>query len=63
MRLTSLLLLLSLSVSTASAQTQPGTTQVGESLYGERCAKCHESGVPRAANREALRHGHTDARR
>jgi polyvinyl alcohol dehydrogenase (cytochrome) len=61
MRLTSLLLLLSLSVSTASAQTQPGTTQDGESLYAERCAKCHESGVPRAANREALRRLSPDA--
>ena len=56
MRLTSLLLLLlSVSVPAASSQTQPGTTQEGESLYAERCAKCHESGVPRAANREGLR--------
>ena len=39
----------------ASAQTPQGTTQDGESLYAERCAKCHESGVPRAANREGLR--------
>ena len=56
MRLTSLLLLLlGVSVPVASAQTQQGTTQDGESLYAERCAKCHESGVPRAANREGLR--------
>ena len=24
------------------------------SLFTERCARCHESGVPRAANRQAL---------
>ena len=50
MRLTSLLLLLlGVSVPVASAQTPQGTTRNGESLYAERCAKCHESGVPRAA--------------
>ena len=62
MRLTSLLLLLlGVSVPAASAQTQQGTTQDGESLYAERCAKCHESGVPRAANREGLRRLSPDA--
>ena len=62
MRLTSLLLLLlSVNVPAASGQTQQGTTQDGESLYAERCAKCHESGVPRAANREALRRLAPDA--
>ena len=56
MRLASLLALaLVVSVATASAQTQQETNRDGESLYTERCAKCHESGVPRAANREALR--------
>ena len=56
MRLTTLLLLLlGVSIRAASAQTPQGTTQDGESLYAERCAKCHESGVPRAANREGLR--------
>ena len=56
MRMTTLLLLLlGMSVPAASAQTPQGTTQDGESLYAERCAKCHESGVPRAANREGLR--------
>ena len=55
MRLTSLLLLLlGVCVPVASAQTPQGTTRNGESLYAERCAKCHESGVPRAANREAM---------
>ena len=62
MRLTSLLLLLlGVSVRPRPAQTQQGTTQDGESLYAERCAKCHESGVPRAANREALRRLAPDA--
>ena len=62
MRSTSLLLLLlSVNVPAASGQTQQGTTQDGEALYAERCAKCHESGVPRAANREALRRLSPDA--
>ena len=42
MRLTTLLLLLlGVSVRAASAQTPQGTTQDGELLYAERCAKCH----------------------
>ena len=56
MRLAGLLLLiLGVSVPAASAQTQQGTNQDGESLYTARCATCHESGVPRAVNRAALR--------
>jgi polyvinyl alcohol dehydrogenase (cytochrome) len=36
-----------------SAQTPEGSQQA-EALYKERCANCHDRGVPRAANREAL---------
>jgi len=55
MRLTSFLLgVLVVSVTTASAQTTQGNNREGEALYTDRCAKCHESGVPRAATREAL---------
>ena len=54
MRLASLLLLfLSLGVRAASAQTPQN--QDPESIYKTRCATCHETGVPRAPNREALR--------
>ena len=62
MRLASMLLLvLGVSVATVSGQTQEAANREGEALYTERCAKCHESGVPRAANREALRRLPPDA--
>jgi polyvinyl alcohol dehydrogenase (cytochrome) len=50
-----LLLTLVMRVSAAhvSAQTQEAN-QDGEALYKERCATCHDKGVPRAASREAL---------
>ena len=46
-------------VTSALAQTPQGAD--GEGLYAERCAKCHEAGVPRAANRAALRQLSPDA--
>jgi polyvinyl alcohol dehydrogenase (cytochrome) len=54
MRLVCMLSLLVMSVAHASAQTQGVSTQQAEGLYKERCANCHDRGVPRAANREAL---------
>ena len=54
MRLVCTLSLFVMSVAGASAQTSEGSNQQGEALYKERCATCHEAGVPRAANREAL---------
>jgi len=42
-----------LSVAGASAQTPQDASQ-SEALYTQRCATCHEAGVPRAPNREAL---------
>jgi polyvinyl alcohol dehydrogenase (cytochrome) len=54
MRLLCVLSLLVVSAAGASAQTQEGSTQQGEAVYKERCATCHEAGVSRAANREAL---------
>ena len=60
MRLPSLaLFVVVVSVTSALAQTPQGVD--GEGLYAERCAKCHEAGVPRAANREALRRLSPDA--
>jgi polyvinyl alcohol dehydrogenase (cytochrome) len=54
MRLVSLFLLFLAASVTAAAAQQQAPNRDGESLYTERCAKCHESGVPRAVNREAL---------
>ena len=55
MRRASLLVLFcGLSVVSASAQTPAAVIKEGEGLYADRCAMCHEAGVPRAANREAL---------
>ncbi|HET9569319.1 MAG TPA: PQQ-binding-like beta-propeller repeat protein [Vicinamibacterales bacterium] len=60
MRLPSLaLFVVVVSVTSALAQTPQGVD--GEGLYAERCAKCHEAGVPRAANRAALRQLSPDA--
>jgi polyvinyl alcohol dehydrogenase (cytochrome) len=51
MRLVSLMMLfIGAGVAGTSVQAQEA-----DALYAERCAKCHESGVPRAANRDALR--------
>jgi polyvinyl alcohol dehydrogenase (cytochrome) len=62
MRFGSLMLLcVGLTVVAASAQTPDGNSAEAEKLYAARCAKCHESGVPRAANREALRRLSPDA--
>jgi len=37
------------------AQERPNLSE-GEALYRQRCASCHEAGVPRAHNRAALGH-------
>ena len=50
MRLICTLSLLVVSVAHAAAQAPDA-----EALYKERCANCHDRGVPRAANRDALR--------
>jgi polyvinyl alcohol dehydrogenase (cytochrome) len=47
-------LVAALNVSAASAQAQQ-LPQDAEAIYQARCASCHETGVPRAPNREALR--------
>jgi len=55
MRLPSLaLLVLGVCVAPALGQTPQGNAGEGDRLYTERCAKCHESGVPRAPVRLAL---------
>jgi polyvinyl alcohol dehydrogenase (cytochrome) len=54
MRLVYLLLPFVVNIGGVSAQTQDVSAQQGEALYKERCASCHEQGVPRAANREVL---------
>ena len=54
LRLLCPLLLIVVSVTHTFAQTQDVSNQQGEALYKERCANCHDRGVPRAANREAL---------
>lgn len=46
------LALCGLIVSAAHAETSPPAD--GAALYTERCATCHEAGVPRAANRSSL---------
>src|SRR5688572_32102553 len=43
------MVLVVVSVISASGQTPQGANAEGEGLYTARCAKCHESGVPRAA--------------
>ena len=56
-----LLLCLGVTLAAASAQTPDGNSAEAEKIYAERCAECHESGVPRAANREALQRLSPDA--
>ncbi len=38
----------------SAAQAQETTAADGASVYREKCATCHENGVPRAANRASL---------
>jgi polyvinyl alcohol dehydrogenase (cytochrome) len=38
----------------AAQPQQEATNKAGESLYKQRCAACHEGGVPRVPNRAAL---------
>jgi polyvinyl alcohol dehydrogenase (cytochrome) len=52
MRLPGLVLFIAAFGATAAAAQTP---QEPESIYKTRCATCHETGVPRAPNREALR--------
>jgi polyvinyl alcohol dehydrogenase (cytochrome) len=60
-RVSLLLIFLGASIATASAQTPAAVMKEGEGLYADRCAMCHEAGVPRAANREALNRLSPDA--
>ena len=56
MRLANLLLLfVAVSVTAAAGQTPQGQNQDADSIYKTKCASCHETGVPRAPNREALK--------
>ena len=52
MRLPGLVLFIAAFGATAASAQTP---QEAESIYKTRCATCHETGVPRAPNREALR--------
>jgi mono/diheme cytochrome c family protein len=52
MRLLYALLPLVMTVAPASGLTQDASNQQGETMYKERCASCHDKGVPRAATRE-----------
>jgi hypothetical protein len=55
MRLPSLVLfVVVVGVASASGQTPPGASTEGEALYAGRCASCHDAGVLRAPNRQAL---------
>jgi polyvinyl alcohol dehydrogenase (cytochrome) len=38
----------------SAVHAQPAARVDGSALYAERCATCHEAGVPRAANRASL---------
>jgi len=38
------------------AQDHSAVSQESERLYRERCARCHETGIPRAPNRAAMSH-------
>ena len=48
------LVLSSVLAAASAAQAAQATNQQAEQLYASRCAMCHEGGVPRAANRQAL---------
>ena len=62
MRFPSLILLvLSVGVSSAAGQTPQAANAEGEGLYTGRCASCHEAGVARAPNRQALNRLSPDA--
>jgi polyvinyl alcohol dehydrogenase (cytochrome) len=49
-----LLLTVALTTTSAAAQSTQEPNQAGDTLYRERCATCHDAGVSRAPNREAL---------
>ncbi|HET7259060.1 MAG TPA: PQQ-binding-like beta-propeller repeat protein, partial [Candidatus Acidoferrum sp.] len=40
---------------TATPQQETTTNKAGEALFKQRCAACHEGGVPKAPNRAALK--------
>jgi len=48
------LLVLGVCVAPAFGQTPQGDSGEGDRLYTDKCAKCHEAGVPRAPVRQAL---------
>ena len=50
-----------LSVASASGQTPQGANAEGEGLYAGRCSSCHDAGVARAPNRQALNRLSPDA--
>jgi len=43
-----------MTATTAAAPQQTAANKEGEGLYNQRCAMCHDAGVPRAPNRAAL---------
>ena len=53
-KLSPLFLSVFLTTTSAAAQSAQGPAQAGDTLYRERCATCHDAGVSRAPNREAL---------
>jgi polyvinyl alcohol dehydrogenase (cytochrome) len=53
-------LMMTLSNVAHASQDQTSATRDGEALYGQRCASCHDTGVPRAPNRAALGHMSAD---
>lgn len=61
MRLICTVLVSVMSIAHAAAQAPDASNQQGEALYKERCANCHDKGVPRAANRDALQRLSQDA--
>src|SRR5262245_24094334 len=62
MRLPSLaLFVVVLSVTSALGQTPQGSNAEAEGLYTARCASCHDAGVARAPNRQALNRLSPDA--
>jgi len=53
--------IVAVSVTSASGQTPQGANAEAEGLYTARCATCHEAGVSRAPNRQALNRLSPDA--